>query len=368
MLEPRPVLARAEDFCRAYGLRVPLLLAPMAGSCPPSLSIAVARAGGLGGCGALPMPSEAIAAWAAEVRASGCEGQFQLNLWVPEPAPARDAAAEDAVRALLGRWGPEVAPDAGDVRLPDFAAQCEAMLEARPAVISSIMGLYSPVFVDRMKARGIRWFATATTVTEARAAAEAGADAIIAQGMEAGGHRGAFDPTRAEAELVGLFALVPAVVDAVKVPVIAAGGIADARGVAAALVLGASAVQIGTGLLRCPEARLPPAWADALAQTLPEQTMVTRAFSGRPARAVATAYARAASAPGAPAPAPYPVQRGLTQAMRDAASRDGDVDRMQAWAGQSAALAPARPAADVVGELWEGALAVLAGSPGRSSR
>ena len=192
------------------------------------------------------------------------------------------------------------------------------MLDIGPPIISSIMGLYPSAMVDRMKAQGTKWFATVTTVAEARAAQDAGADVIVAQGMEAGGHRGAFDADKAEASMVGLFSLLPAVVDAVGVPVIATGGIADARGVAAALVLGASAVQIGTGFLRCPEAKLPSAWADAIARTLPEQTMVTRAFSGRPGRSIATAYVRAAAAPDAPAPAPYPVQRGLTQSMRDA--------------------------------------------------
>ncbi len=118
-------------------------------------------------------------------------------------------------------------------------------------------------------------------------------------------------------------------------------------------------MQIGTGFLRCPEAKLHPAWADVLAHTPPEGTLISRAFSGRAGRSAATAYARAATAPGAPAPAPYPVQRGLTQAMRDAASKSSDVDRMQAWAGQSAMLARAEPAADVVRELWEGARELL---------
>jgi len=353
-----PQLARAEAFCDAFGLRVPLLLAPMAGACPPSLSIAVANAGGLGSCGALLMQPAAIKAWAADMRA-GSNGGFNLNLWIPDPPPTRDTAAEDAVRSFLGDWGPQVAREAGDVSPPDFAAQCDAMLEVGPTIISSIMGVYPPAFVERMKTKGIRWFANATTVAEAEAAEAAGADVIVAQGMEAGGHRGAFDAAKAQAELVGLFALLPAIVDAVKVPVVATGGIADARGIAAALMLGASAVQIGTGFLRCPEAKLAPAWADALGRTLPEQTLLTRAFSGRPGRSVATAYARAAAAPDAPSPAPYPVQRGLTQAMRDAGTRTNDIDRMQAWSGQSARLAMAKPAGDVVRELWTGAQALL---------
>ncbi len=351
-------VARAEAFCRQFGLGLPVLLAPMAGACPASLSIAVANAGGLGACGALLMPPESIAAWAAEMRA-GSNGAFQLNLWIPDPPPQRDATHEDRLRAFLADWGPEVAAGAGDVTPPDFGAQCEALLAAGPPVVSSIMGLYPPDFVTRMKARGIAWFANVSTVAEARAAEAAGADAVVAQGMEAGGHRGCFDARRAEAEMVGLFALLPAVVDAVRVPVVATGGIADARGVAAALTLGASAAQVGTGFLRCPEARLNPAWADALGRTPPEGTLVTRAFSGRAGRSVATAYARAAA--DAPRPAPYPVQRGLTQAMREAASQAGDVDRMQAWAGQSAMLARAEPAGALTRALWDGARALLAG-------
>jgi nitronate monooxygenase len=358
MPAPHPALVRAKAFCDSHALRIPILLAPMAGACPASLAIAVANAGGMGTCGALLMQPAAIAAWAAEVRAN-TNGVFQLNLWIPDPPPVRDATAETAMREFLATWGPEVAPEAGDATPPDFAAQCEALLEAGPAVISSIMGLYPEDFVRRMKVRGIKWFATVTTVAEALAAEAAGADVIVAQGMEAGGHRGAFDAAKAEMGMVGLFALLPAVVDAVKVPVVATGGIADARGVAAALILGASAVQIGTGFLRCPEAKLAPAWADAIGRTAPEQTMVTRAFSGRAGRSVATAYARAAVGPGAPTPAPYPVQRGLTQAMRDAATKSGDIDRMQAWAGQSAALSQAHPADDVARALWNGAQALL---------
>jgi nitronate monooxygenase len=358
MTTSHPALARAEAFANSHHLQVPILLAPMAGACPASLSIAVANAGGLGSCGALLMQPSAIKAWAADMRA-GSNGGFQLNLWIPDPPPRRDPASEDAVRAFLGEWGPEVAREAADAKPPDFAAQCEALLEVAPPIISSIMGLYPPAFVDRMKAKGIKWFANVSTVTEARAAEDAGADVVVAQGMEAGGHRGAFDAEAAEANMVGLFALLPAVVDAVSIPVVATGGIADARGVAAALLLGASAAQVGTGFLRCPEAKLPAAWADAIGRTLPEQTMVSRTFSGRPGRSIATAYARAAVSPQAPKPAPYPVQRGLTQAMRDAAIKTNDLDRMQAWAGQSSALASARPAGEVVSTLWEGAKALL---------
>lgn len=190
-------------------------------------------------------------------------------------------------------------------------------------------------------------------MAEAVAAEEAGADVIIAQGAEAGGHRAAFDPADAERRMVGLFSLVPAVADVVRLPVAATGGIADGRGVAAALALGASAVQVGTAFLRSPEAKTNPAWADALANTRPENTVVSRAFSGRAGRSIATDYAVAAISAEAPSPAPYPVQRGLTAAMRAEAGKLGDVQRMQAWAGQSAALARAEPAGDVVRRIWE---------------
>jgi nitronate monooxygenase len=353
-----PDVARAATFCERQNLRVPILMAPMASACPASLAIAVANAGGLGGCGALLMQPEAIHKWAADVRAE-TNGGFQLNLWIPDPPPRRDSAAEDAVRRFLGNWGPEVPAEAGDVKPPNFEAQCEAMLEAGPTIISSIMGLFPERFVARTKSKGIKWLATVTTVSEAKAAESAGADIIVAQGMEAGGHRGAFDATLAESRMVGLFSLLPTVVDAVKLPVVAAGGIADGRGVAAALLLGASAVQVGTALLRCPEAKVASAWADAIGRTAPEDTMISRVFSGRPARSIANAYARAATSPGAPPAAPYPVQRGLTQAMRGAAVKDNDVERMQAWAGQSASLTKAIPAGEVVRRLWEDAQALL---------
>jgi nitronate monooxygenase len=349
---------RAAAFRDRFGLRLPILEAPMAGACPPSLSIAVMRAGAMGACGALLMSPEEIHEWVNEVRAE-TDGPFQINLWIPDPPPVRDHEHEARVREFLSRWGPPVGENAGEIALQDFSAQCDALLRARPTAVSSIMGLYPPAFVSELKLRAIAWFATATTVAEAKEAEEAGADVIIAQGMEAGGHRGAFDASKAEQELVGLIALVPAIMDAVKIPVIAAGGIGDGRGVAAALMLGASAAIIGTAFLRCPEAKLHPAWADALGETLPEQTVLNRAFSGRPGRSIATRYAKAALAPDAPVPAPYPVQRGLTNSMRLDAQKTGDVQRMQAWAGQSARLARRESASIVAERIWNEAEILL---------
>ncbi len=351
-------LERAESFANRLNTHIPILLAPMAGACPPSLSIAVANAGGLGACGALMMKPDEIRAWSDEFR-KGSQGEFQINLWIPETAPARDFELEKRQREFLTMWGPPVAPEAGDATLPDFEAQCQTMLIIAPKVISSIMGVYPPAFVSELKARGILWFASATTVAEAKAAEEAGADAIVAQGMEAGGHRGAFQASKAERQMVGLMALLPQAVDAVNVPVVATGGIADPRGIAAALILGASAVQIGTGFLRSPEAKMHAAYADRLACTEAHETMLTRAFSGRPGRSAATAYVLAAAAPNAPHPAPYPVQRGLTRAMREAAQQAGDSDRMQLWAGQSAKLAQNQPAGAIAQQLWKDASQLL---------
>jgi nitronate monooxygenase len=349
---------RAKEFCQQYGLELPILLAPMAGACPVSLSIAVANAGGMGALGALVTTPPGIADWVREFKAHS-NGSLQLNTWMPDPPPRRDADAEARVRAFLASWGPAVPPAAGDVVLPDFDAQCEAFVAARPRVVSSIMGLYPPAFVAKLKAHGIAWFATANTLADARRAQEAGADAIVAQGFEAGGHRGAFEHADAERQLVGLIALVPRLVDHLDVPVIAAGGIGDGRGVAAALALGASAVSIGTAFLRCREAHTHPAWAGALADLEPENTMTTRALTGRLARAIATDFVKAAASPAAPPPAPFPVQGGLTQPMKDAGAQAGDHHRMQLWAGQAAAMSKPIPAGEMVKQIWDEAQLLL---------
>jgi len=362
MSKRQAMIDQSRRFAQTLQLRLPILLAPMAGACPVGLSVAVANAGGMGSCGVLLMSPTQISQWAEDFRASS-EGCFQLNNWIPDPVAVSDVDHEKHLMAFLAPWETEMgAPEtvvSGSTRL-DFNEQCQAMLAAEPAVISSIMGVYPASMVAQMKRRGIVWFATATTVSEALAAVAAGADVIVAQGMEAGGHRGAFNAGDAQSLQVGLFSLLPAIVDAVDVPVVATGGISDARGVAAALMLGASAVQLGTGFLRAEESSIAKAWADALVHTAPEDTVTTRAFSGRLGRSIRTRYVREASAHGAPVPAPYPRQRALTKRMRDAAASSDRIDGIQAWAGQSARLAKASPAAEIVNDLWLEALDMLA--------
>lgn len=349
---------RAQAFCARFGLRAPILQAPMASASPAPLAAAVANAGGLGGFGALMTAPEGIRDWMSAFRGSS-NGAFQVNFWVADPPPRRDGAHEARVRDMLSQIGGIPVRDAGPGPfLPDFDAQMDAIFEAAPPIVSSIMGVFPPDTVSRLKKRGIVWFANATTVAEARAAEAAGADAVVAQGAEAGGHRGAFEAGAADAQLIGLFALLPQVADAVSVPVIAAGGIMDGRGVAAALTLGASAAQLGTAFLRCPETAIHPAWAAALAEARPEDTVVTRAFTGRLARGLRNRVTDAFSS-GEVEPAPYPVQRALMADVRAAAEKAGDVGAMQAWAGQGAAMARSEPAGEVVRRLWAEADALL---------
>ena len=351
---------RAMEFCDRFGLRLPIVQAPMAGVSRPELAIAVAEAGGMGASGVLLDSPQRIAEWVGQFRAKS-NGAFQLNIWIPDSSK-RDTqerqARVDAARQFLRQFGaPPEADEPGQPALI-FAEQCRAMLAAQPTAMSSIMGLFPREVVTCMRDRGIAWFCCATSLTEALAAEEAGADAIVAQGMEAGGHRGTFDQDEAERTEVGLFSLVPWFADHLRIPIIAAGGIGDGRGVAAALSLGASAVQVGTALLRSPEAGIGPEWSQTLDGLAPEDTVTTRAYTGRLARAAPSPYLAAWTTPDAPRPAPYPDQLGLVTRWRE--GNPEGLDKANHWAGQSAALATADPAGEIVTRMWRDAKALLA--------
>ncbi|HEV7452007.1 MAG TPA: nitronate monooxygenase [Pseudonocardiaceae bacterium] len=350
---------RAMEFCDRFGLRLPILQAPMAGASPPELAIAVAEAGGMGGSGALQDSPQRIAEWAREFRAKS-SGAFQINIWIPENSKLDPQERRERVHTasqFLRQFG--VPPELDEPNQPPviFSEQCSAMLAAQPTAISSIMGLFPGELVTSMRERGIAWFCCATSLAEAFAAEEAGADAIVAQGMEAGGHRGTFDQDGAERNQVGLFSLLPRFADHLRTPIIATGGIADGRGVAAALSLGASAVQVGTALLRSPEAGISPEWSDALNGLAPEDTVTTRAYTGRLARAAPTPYLAAWTTPDAPRPAPFPDQLSLVTRWRKG-NPDG-LDKANHWAGQSAALATTDPAGEIVARMWRDAKALL---------
>lgn len=344
---------RANRFCERFGLRLPILQAPMAGACPPGLAVAVANAGGMGGAGVLLDDPGAISRWVEQFR-KGSQGALQLNIWVPDP-PDDDAQRIEAARAFLAHFGMPGPPSGSP---PSFDDQCETMVAAHPTAITSIMGVFEAAYVRRLHEEGIAWFACATNLDEALLAQSAGADVIVAQGMEAGGHRGTFDPEAAEDVEIGLFALLPYLADRLELPIVAAGGIADGRGVAAALALGASAVQVGTALLRTPETGIPEEWSASLDGLAPEATVATRAYSGRLGRAVATRFVEAWAEPGAPLPAPYPHQRRLVAEWRRGDSPG--LERANYWAGQSAALARKDPAGEVVTRMWEEARSLLA--------
>ncbi|MFC0528817.1 NAD(P)H-dependent flavin oxidoreductase [Phytohabitans kaempferiae] len=321
---------------RRLGLRMPIIQAPMAGGIStPRLAAAVAGAGGLGSIAGAMLPPDRIRAAIAEFRAvAGRRAPFAVNLFAPLPRPSTDRVAEWA--ALTG-----VAPPAHFPPAPDFADQLDVVVAEGVPVFSFTFGIPDRAQLDRVGAVTI---GTATTVAEAVALERAGVGAIVAQGYEAGGHRGTF-LVRVERSLVGTLALVPQVVDAVSVPVIASGGIMDGRGVAAALALGAQAVQLGTAFLRCPESGA----SEAHRRSLTGETTITDVLTGRHARAVRTPLVDRLEAAGV-APPDYPLPRALSP-------------EPPMLAGQGAAHARALPAADLVTALRAETDAAFAAKP-----
>jgi nitronate monooxygenase len=339
------------------GIRFPIVQGPFGGGLSsPRLTATVSNAGGLGSYGAQGMSAERIRAVVGEIAAL-TSAPFAVNLWVStEDAGAHDLtnASYEAALAPLRPFFTELGVEPPRLPLspwPTFDQQIDALIEARPPVFSFIFGVPSAAVLDACRARGIVTIGTATTADEALAIEQAGADIVVASGFEAGGHRSSF-LRRAEASLTGTFALVPLVADAVRIPVVAAGGIADGRGVAAAMTLGAAGVQVGTAFLACEESNATPEHRAALLNARNTPTILTRAFTGRLARGLSNRLGETVHATAGPW-LPYPLQGELVRAMRDEAMRQGRTDLVTMWAGQAAPLLKHRHAGEVFAELIE---------------
>ncbi|MFJ6652239.1 NAD(P)H-dependent flavin oxidoreductase [Microbacterium sp. NPDC091313] len=338
---------------RLLGVEHPIVLGPFGGLSSLALTAVVSELGGLGSYGLYGYDGARIADVAAQLR-ERTDRPVALNVWLPtgdevSPAQAEIRSALATMRPFFDELGiePPVLPDRF---LPAIDEQWAAILDAAPAVVSVVYGVPAPAMVAAARERGIRILGTATTVAEARALEAGGVDAIVASGAEAAGHRVSF-LAPAEDSLIGTFALVPQVVDAVSVPVIAAGGIADRRGVAAAFALGAAGVQVGTAFLRTKESAAPASHRAAIAATAAEQTVLTRAMSGRLARGAPNRAVRTLEAG---VIAPFPAQNWLTGRFRAEAARRDDPELLSLWMGQAARLARHEDAASVFDELSAG--------------
>ncbi|WP_133649866.1 NAD(P)H-dependent flavin oxidoreductase [Paraburkholderia flava] len=354
-------------FAERFDLRVPVVQAPMAGGpTTPAMVAAVSNAGALGTLAASPFAPDRIASEVAAVRAL-TQRPFGVNLFVLDPASPDEATvrrALDAIDPLRADLG--LPPGKPLERYaPDFRAQLDMLIELRVPIASFTFNVLSKEDVARLHAAGCYVIGTATHVAEGIAWRDAGADAIAAQGAEAGAHRGTFIGSFEDA-LVGTMALVPQLVDATGLPVLAAGGIMDGRGIVAALALGAQAAQMGTAFLTCEESAIPPTWKAHLRASADTSTEVTRAITGRHARGIRNPIMQRLTEQ-LDRVAPYPVQNALTQELRQTAGRAGNGDYLSLWSGQGAPLVRARPegltAAALVAQLdeeWRAAAAGIA--------
>ncbi len=352
-----------------FRIDLPIVLAPMAGAMDAELAIAVARAGGLGSLPCALLTAEQAREQVIRYREATGGKPVNLNFFTHTP-PVPDNAREHAWRERLAPYYREfdidpAAPVAASNRAPFDEAFCGVVEDLKPEVVSFHFGLPSPVLVKRVKAAGCAMIASATSVKEARWLAERGCDAIIAQGYEAGGHRGMF-LTEDIATQAGTMALVPQVVDGVDVPVIAAGGIADARGIVAALALGAAGVQIGSAYLRSPESKVKPPHRAALANASDDNTVITNVMTGRPARGIVNRVIREVGPMSDITPA-FPLAGGALAPLGARALAQGSGDFSSLWAGQAVRLSPAMPAGELTLKLAGGAQALLARLAGEDS-
>jgi nitronate monooxygenase len=348
-------------------LPIPILQAPMVGASSLEMALAVSKAGGMGHLAGGAMAPEAIETAVAAMRAQTA-APFGVNLLMA-PRGQPDAAEVDRALVRLAPWYAELGeplPAHPNEFAPDFESQLAAVERAAPPVASFTFGILTAGQVDRLHRAGTLVVGTATSVAEARAWAQVGADGISAQGFEAGGHRGHF-LAEVEASLVGTMALTTLIGAAVDLPIIAAGGIMDGRGVAAALALGASAVQMGTAFLLADQASVSTPWRRSIESVGDEPTRLTRAFTGRFARGIENRFMRDLRAVEAEVPA-YPVQNRLTQALRAAASKADNPEMVSLWAGQGVGLARPGEAGEMVQAWWREAREASAAVQARINR
>ena len=342
--------------------KIPLIQAPMAGAQGPDLAIAVCKAGGLGSLPAAMLTPDRLREQIAAVQ-QATDAPFNVNFFChaePKPDPEIEARWRKRLAPYYAEAGldPSAIP-AAPVRAPFDAALCAVIEETRPAVVSFHFGLPTAPLLERVKAAGALVLASATTVAEARWLESHGGSAVIAQGREAGGHRGMFLSDDIDAQ-PGLISLMPQVRDAVRLPVVAAGGLTDGRGIAAAFALGADAAQIGTAFLRTPEATISHLHRAALASARDDATRLTNVFTGRPARGLLNRFVSEVGPMSSDAP-PFPLAAGAAAPLRAAGEKRGSGDFSPLWAGEAAALAREEGAEALTRRLWADALAVMMG-------
>jgi nitronate monooxygenase len=343
-----------------FGIELPIIQAPMAGSVGSEMVIAVSEAGGLGSLPCAMLTPEQMRTELAIIR-QRTSRPINVNFFCHRP-PQVDPAREAAWKRRLESYHVELrldpnAPSPSAIRMPFDSTMCDILMDFSPEVVSFHFGLPEPSLLDRVRSTGAKIIASATSVDEARWLEDRRCDAIIAQGYEAGGHRGMFLTEDITAQ-AGTMALVPQVADAVEVPVIAAGGIGDARGIVAAFALGASAAQIGTAYLFCPEAKVSSIHREALKRAKDNGTVLTNVFTGRPARGIVNRIVREVGPLSEFAPE-FPLAAGAVAPLRAKAEAAGSGDFSALWSGQAAALAKEVPAGDLTRRLGADALTIL---------